>query len=43
MCALVLISVTQHTKFQVREFTNYKDMIGSQNLKWITWAWPRPF
>jgi len=33
MYALVLLCINQHTKFELPSFTNFEDMIGSQNLK----------
>jgi len=31
------------TKFNDSSFSDNKDMIRPQNLKWVTWPWPRPF
>jgi len=46
MCELVLLRINQHTKFEVRSFTDSKDMIanliGAKFKKWVTWLWPRP-
>jgi len=33
MHAVVLLCITQHTKFEVPNFTDSKDTIGGQNLK----------
>jgi len=41
MCALLLVCSNQHTKFEVRSFTDSKDMIGAKFKKPVTWLWPR--
>jgi len=44
--ALVLLSINQHTKFEVRSFPHSRNITGAtENLKWVTWPdqWPRPF
>jgi len=33
MLALLLLRINQHTKFEVRSFTDYKDMIGAKLKK----------
>jgi len=33
MCALVLLYINEHTKFEVFSFTNYKDMIVGKIYK----------
>jgi len=43
MHALVLLCINQHTKFEVPNFTNSKDMIGAKFKKRVTWPWPRQF
>jgi len=41
--ALILLCISQHTKFEVHSFTNSKDMIGAIFKKRVAWPWPRPF
>jgi len=36
MRALILLCVNQHTKFEVRSFTDSKDMIGAKFKKQVT-------
>ena len=31
------------TKFDESNLSRFRDTIGAQNLKWVTWPWPRPF
>jgi len=33
MHALVLLCINEHTKFEVRSFTDFKDMSGAKNVK----------
>jgi len=38
----VLLCINQHTKFEVRRFTDFKDMFGQNSKKLVTWPWSRP-
>jgi len=36
-----LLSIIQHTEFEMPSFTDSKDMIGDTKFKiWVTWPWP---
>jgi len=36
-----LFSINMQTKREMHSFIHSKDMIGPQNLKWVTWPWSR--
>ena len=36
MHALIVLCINKYTKFEVRSFTNYKDMIGAKFKKRVT-------
>jgi len=40
---LELISINQHTKREMHSLPIPNTWLGSQNLKWVTWPWLRPF
>jgi len=43
MHALALLSINQHTNFEVPSFTISKDMVRGNLFKRVTWPWPCPF
>jgi len=40
---LWLDTIYLYAKFDDSSFSRFRDIIGAQNIRWITWPWPRPF